>query len=212
MSGKNCFHSSIFLSHFQVTFRLVNILHTSNKENVWKAISRARLEFFLESEGKSSYCNDFGNEHLLKLEHMDKSMKKLEKSMAIKSSWFHMTNVSYETFQSAAEMFLFLNYCPPKESFLFTYIFKNLSPKDIILALSNILKVADEDIKKVAAPVWLHFSKKYNLLYTDIERLHTRNQLVEENRSNLREALKTSQQWLTVVMPLAKTSERLERD
>ena len=148
----------------------------SKEENVRKAINKARFEFFLDSERKPSDCENIADEHLLKYEFIERNMENVEKGMGIKPSWFPLKDVCYETFQTAAKMFFSLNYCPPKESFLFIDILKNLPPKDIILALSNILKSTNKNVKKFATPVWLHFSKKYNLKQTLVEKLYDKKQ------------------------------------
>ena len=153
-------------------FRLVNLLSMTTEDTLWKAVRQTRADFFLRYDGNSKQCETLENEHLLKQEFIEYNMNNLEDTIGMRPSWFPFKNIPDEMFQTAAKMFFSLNYCPPKESFLFTNIFANLSVKNIILALSNILKSDDEDVTKIATPLWIYFCKKFNLHQSLVESLH----------------------------------------
>ena len=72
-------------------------------------------------------------------------------------------NITKETLTNAAEMFTYLNYCPPKHLILYKHIFKTASAKDIILALNTIIKEGRESTKANAELVWSFVMKKLSL-------------------------------------------------
>ena len=51
---------------------------------------------------------------------------------------FITINVTVHTLELAAKVFTYLSYCPPKLLIFFDNLFKNASPKDILLALPSV--------------------------------------------------------------------------
>ena len=49
---------------------------------------------------------------------ISKNVRSLEEKLSINVSVDQIENVSEKTLQTAVEMFTYLNYCPPQESFL----------------------------------------------------------------------------------------------
>ena len=93
-------------------------------------------------------------------------MKRLNLENIIRSTPY--ANVSYETLQKSAEMFTYLNYCPPKFYNSIIQIIKSASSKHIILTMTSILKMSKNAAKrssikmlmKVIAMFKLDFYKK----------------------------------------------------
>ena len=74
----------------------------------------------------------------VKDEYILRNVESLEKELKlINTSSLPDESVSDKTLQHAGDIWTYLNYCPPIEQLLITYILKNGTPKEIILALLN---------------------------------------------------------------------------
>ena len=62
-------------------------------------------------------------------------------------------NISHETLKTAAEIFTFLNYCPPKLLPLISNVLRTETPKNIILALTSIKGSKENPVKKSAMKI-----------------------------------------------------------
>ena len=80
-------------------------------------------------------------------------------------------NVTYETLQSAAEMFTYLNYCPPKLLLSFyNDLFKSASPRNIILAITSINRKAQNSAKESSVTILKKVMETLKLIkYEDIQ-------------------------------------------
>ena len=105
-------------------------------ENVWKLVKKVRKAFLSQHNNPAEIM--IADDILLKSQYIFDNVDNLEKELKlVNTSNSPNENVSYKTLQNAGEIFTYLNFCPPKEQLLITYILKNETPKEIILGLIN---------------------------------------------------------------------------
>ena len=84
--------------------------------------------------------------------------------------YYYDENVTKNILQTGAEMFTYLNFCPPKKLLQF---YKELllqrSTKDIILAMTNIMKTRRNSEKSTATKIWRKMAKK--LIYLKYQKI-----------------------------------------
>ena len=73
-------------------------------------------------------------------------------------------------------MFIYLNYCPSKLLPLFHHLFMTQSPKNILLAMTNIFKTSQNAEKDISIKIFKNMMKPFNL--SNFENLEL---LVDEN-------------------------------
>ena len=156
-----------------MNFRFVNILLQTevDDEGVWKILKELRRSY-----SNGSDCN-YQNT-LLSIEYIEKNTNFVKEQLKVNDTmimtsttkekcdgWLCKTieevklimfeNISKGTFQKVAEMFTYLNYCPPN---LLLSFYKNLlmtaSPKNIVIAMTNILKTTQNAAKESSLKVF----------------------------------------------------------
>ena len=63
------------------------------------------------------------------------------------------SDVTNQILQAAAQIFTFLNFCPPKILKFYESLFRNASSKNILLALTNVVKVSQNAAKRSAIKI-----------------------------------------------------------
>ena len=78
-------------------------------------------------------------------------------------------NVSYETLQFAANIFIYLNYCPPKDFYILSVI-KSESAKNILLALISMMKTSKNAGIKTSIEIFTKAMEIFQLIiYKDMD-------------------------------------------
>ena len=107
-------------------FRLANMLHLSQMdyETSWKIIQKVRKEFVIENPYSDMTCLE---NVMLSDQNMAVIIKSVENMFNLNQAIPEDTiaDIKQKTLQIAAEMFIFLNYCPPKGSVCIVYIISN---------------------------------------------------------------------------------------
>ena len=105
-------------------------------ENVWKLVKKVRKAFLSQHNNPAEIM--IADDILLKSQYIFDNIDILEKELKlVNTSNSPNENVSYKTLQNAGEIFTYLNFCPPKEQLLITFILKKETPKEMILGLIN---------------------------------------------------------------------------
>ena len=142
-------------------FRLVNILHFSRNDlkRIWKLVKDIRKQFLLNTIAIHPECERY---YFLTNDNLNENINILGKRLNVRVSDIIIKNVEEEIFKSAIEMFLYLNHCNDGvETKLFYNLFKEASPKDIILGAVSIIKTHPE--KKFLKLIWSKLSTVLNL-------------------------------------------------
>ena len=141
-------------------------------ENVWKIVKETRKSFLFEAKESLSACQFNSNPLLLSPKVIQENHNKVEKELGMNAETTSYENVSERTLETAAEMFTYLNQCPQEHKLLSFYkdLFKSASPKDIILALTSIMKTTNNLEKEKSVNIFRKVMESINLLnYEDLQ-------------------------------------------
>ena len=135
--------------------KLVNFVSKTlgdEQESIWKPLRQLRMDYVSQAEltwlpGRCDFYKAFTSAETIQLN--------IEKLLKIKDvSKSTGDNMDKSTFKMAAEMFIFLNFCPD-ELFQSPWIkfyrdlIQNQPPKEIILALNRLLKTISTENKSL---------------------------------------------------------------
>ena len=141
-------------------------------ENVWNIVKETRKSFLFEAKEALSACQFNSNPSLLSPNVIQENQNKVEKELEFNAKTTLYENVSERTLQTAAEMFTYLNQCPQEHKLLSFYkdLFKSASPKDIILALTSVMKTTNNLEKEKSVNIFRKVMESINLLnYEDLQ-------------------------------------------
>ena len=133
-------------------------------DNIWKIVKQVRKKFLtviVDTE-----CQDIVNQ--IASENIKAIIDDVQKYLTINAMDYDShENVTENILHIGAEMFTYLSFCPPKNLIKF---YKELllqgSTKDIILAMTNIMKTGRNSEKSTATIIWNKIEKKMkNLKY-----------------------------------------------
>ena len=134
---------------------------------IWK-IERKRRKIFLRTE---SCCKVYDGLIISKASIIKNTKSVVEKITDDKITDVPSEEISEGTLKTAADMFTYLNFCPTKLFSFYTDLFTSATPKEIILALTSIMKSSvSEAHRRSSIKI---FDKTTNILklynYKDIE-------------------------------------------
>ena len=133
--------------------RFANILNQINDTNeIWKGVKKIRSEIMFLRVCDSSHSKVLFTDTDIQL-----NMRAFEEEIQINSTRVISENMTDNQLKEAAQMFIYLNFCPDSLNPWFLFykeLFENKSPNVIALTLNRILKgnISDEtdDLKKIA--------------------------------------------------------------
>ena len=128
-----------------------------SQEEVWKILNRTRKSF-LSEDNECKY-------QFLSNEKVNNNIENLSKELNLTVTSTTNVNVSKKTLQTASEMFVYLNYCPDKFLLLIQHVLKNESPKDIILAFTNLLKHPRKIIREATMTIFQKVIESFKLFH-----------------------------------------------
>ena len=141
-------------------FRLVNIFYNnlSFKQKLVEIIKDMKIEFTMKFFEDYLYCED-----------IKKLIISLESKMGIEGNSDFLTDISDETFEIAAEMFIYLKSMPPKSEInkITSNIeesIQRLSPKMLLIMLNRLLIANGKDLayKEEIGNIFLKIRKLWN--------------------------------------------------
>ena len=154
-------------------FRLVNMLarKKNDQEHIWKIIRQIRKSFL--SQNTDPPC-DFNNPSLLIDNHIRDNIETMGEKLKLNTTSSRNKNVSDKILQTAAHMFNYLNLCPSTEANALSNFLKDLfkyrSAKNILLALTSIMKSSKDAKKESSTKIFMKAMEIFKLsTYSDIE-------------------------------------------
>ena len=127
--------------------------------DVWNIVKNERLS--LISENTELGCNT--QKTLLSYRKITVIVNSLADKLEVSSTILPNRTISEETLKTAAEMFTYLNYRPPKLLSLISNIFKTRTTREILFALTSIQKNSKNAEKDVATELLSKFMKYFGL-------------------------------------------------
>ena len=142
-----------------------------NQENIWKVIRQIRKSFLSFDFNPS--C-DIGNPLLFHNNHIKKNIKTVGEKLKVNTTYSRNKEVSEIILQTAADMFTYLNFCPSAEartlSNFLQDLFNSRSAKNILLALTSIMKSSKNAKKESSTKIFMKAMEIFKLsTYSDIE-------------------------------------------
>ena len=137
--------SILSLKHFP---RIVNLLQKEDKEKVWIAVNETRRELLIETNEPK--CNKENT--LVSDDQIRYNVNNVEDRL-IETQSNNETNDEKtldNVLETAAEIFTYLNYCPPKILSFYKNLLKSDSYKNIILALMSMIKSSNDVFRTIS--------------------------------------------------------------
>ena len=162
--------------------RIVNMFDKTqlNQENVWEIVKQTRKSFLSLQTDPCKESDTQLSENFIKVNN-DIVQEKLE----LKTFYDSNKTVSDKTLQVAAEMFIYLNYCPRYISFLEDLI-KYDSAKNILLALTSMIQTSQNAAKESSTKVFLKALELFELSYYKDVDLITKETGVDNYQNNVK--------------------------
>ena len=140
----------------------------NDQKTIWNVIKETRNNYL--SKHIESECQNYDT--IVRNDHLAENIRAVEDKLNLNLSTNTISeDVGQETLETAAEMFTYLNYCPPEPfknlvRLLRQDLFKsgNLASKDILLALASIIQSSQNAIKESSTRVLRKTMKILNLV------------------------------------------------
>ena len=156
--------------HFTIIFRYIDLLpqNYEDEDNIWKMLKAVRKNYLSrESVPECRIGRNLISESCIKeiLNNLTKKSPYLQKNKA--------KNYFDDEYTYGAKMFTYLSFCPPKKLIKFyRELFVKGSIRDMILALTNIMKTRRNAEKSSATKLWSKLEDKLKFLnYKKLESL-----------------------------------------
>ena len=144
---------------------LILILKKSKKENIWPTLKKFKLMLTFKD------CNS----HMYTKDQVEANIAALEDMFQVKSTDVTFANITEETLNTAAKMFIYLNTCSEDLKLwvsFFKDLFQNKPPDQIVLTLNRILKYPNTPISK---KMFQRITTLFSLQYKSIRNLQLGN-------------------------------------
>ena len=138
----------------------------NDQENVWKIVKQRRKT--LLSQLKDPKCQS--DQPLLYFGYIKNNIDVVEEKLKLNIERDPNKNVSDETLQFAAKLFTYLNYCPTKDFYVLSSVIKSESAKNILLALTSMMKTSQNAGKKSITKIFTKAMEIFKFsIYKDID-------------------------------------------
>ena len=135
-------------------------------DDFWKIIKEVRKEFLRGNTDPKCYDNKIASTNI------QRNIDEVEKNFTTKPINQSKENITEDILQTGAEMFTYLNFCPPKLLMFYKKLLLQGSIKDIILAFTNMMKTRRNAEKSLATKLWNKIERKLkHLKYRKIDSL-----------------------------------------
>ena len=140
----------------------------NDQKTIWNVIKETRKIYL--SKHIESECQNYDT--IVRNDHLAENIRAVEDKLNLNLSTNTISeDVGQETLETAAEMFTYLNYCPPEPFKNLVRLFRqdlfksgNLASKDILLALASIIQSSQNAIKESSTRVLRKTMKILNLV------------------------------------------------
>ena len=138
-----------------------------DQENVWQIVRKIRKSFL--SQHKDLTCQK-GYKNTLSDNHIKDNVNTLGEKIKQNATLNTNRNVSDETLFFAANLFTFLSYCPTKNFNFVKYLVESESVKNILMALTNMIKTSQNADKKSSTRIFKKAMEVFDLnMYKNID-------------------------------------------
>ena len=143
-------------------------------DNIWKIVKQVRKRFLSDNDDRQ--CQE--DENQIANDDIKTNIDNVKKYLTINATDYEShENVIENILRIGAEIFTYISFCPPKKLIKF---YKELllqgSTKDIILAMTNIMKTRRNSEKSTSTKIWSEMTKKLkNMKYKNIDLVTLRN-------------------------------------
>ena len=131
-----------------------------DERKVWKIVKQIRFTFL--SAQKDMECNP-DNPSLLSVKNIQAIINSVAAELKENTTFTLQENIPDETLETTAQMFMFLNFCPPKLLSFMKFILKTGTPREIILAMTIVTKSSQNASKKGAINFFYKAMESLNL-------------------------------------------------
>ena len=160
-----------------------------DQENVRKIVRQIRISFLYQL--KDPKCQN--SDTLLSDGNIKDNIDVVEEKLKLNVGINPNTNVSDETLQFAANLFTYLKYCPTKDFYVLSVI-KSESAKNILLALTSMMKTSQNAGKKSITKIFTKVMEIFKFSsYKGID------EITKKMGIDWRNAFKTSDEILEVL-------------
>ena len=131
-----------------------------SQENILKIVKKIRKSILSEeNDPECEYPNT-----LLSNSYVKKNINSVKEKLNLTTT-FNMTNknVTKKTLEQAAQMFTYLNYCPPHLYYFLRKIEFSETPKNILLAIISIIKTRNNAEKRSSTKIFTKIMEKLKL-------------------------------------------------
>ena len=142
-----------------------------DQENTWKITRQIRKSFL--SQNTDPQCDTY-NPSLLIDNHIKDNIKTVGEKLKLNTTYSMNKKVSDKILQTAADMFIYLNFCPTPEAKTLSNFLRDLlnsrSAKNILLALTSMMKRSVNAEKESSTKIFTKAMELFKLsTYRDIE-------------------------------------------
>ena len=127
-------------------------------DNVWKIIKDLRRNFLTGNRSKECETEDNQISKKERKSNIDHVQEKLKTTQIQENV---LENVKREILQLGVEMYTYLNFCTPKIIKFYKELLLQGSTKDIILALTNIMKTKRNAEESTAKKIWKKLKEEF---------------------------------------------------
>ena len=94
----------------------------------------------------------------------------MEKKLDLKATTIANESISKASLSTAAEMFTYLNYCPPhKLIMVYKHLFNTATPKDIVTAMASIVRASQNAAKESSLIIFSKILERFELVSEKIQ-------------------------------------------
>ena len=150
------------------------------KKKLWTLIKEYKFKYLVDNfvTFHTFPCVQDVGTGLISIEDITENIENIGKELNETVSHKIIDNIEEETYETAGEMFLFLNLCPKLMNewiIFYVNLFQNSSPDVMAQALNRILKIENEKKDKlnlqIAQKIFKNFRKKFSVQLRSIESL-----------------------------------------
>ena len=151
-----------------------------DRRKLWTLIKEYKFKYLVDNfvTFHTFPCVQDVGTGLISIEDITENIENIGKELNETVSDMIIDNIEEETYETAGEMFLFLNLCPKLMNewiIFYVNLFQNSSPDVMAQALNRILKIENEKKDKlnlqIAQKIFKNFRKKFSVQLRSIESL-----------------------------------------
>lgn len=157
-------------------------MHITNEKNVWDIVIEKRKSLLLNHSYIECESNVWGsNPSLLPDNMIIENIEYIVSELKLNVTRDTIKDVSNKTFNDAADVFTYLNYCPPKLLIAFYEdLIKTASSRNIILAMTSLMKTSKNAEKRSSNRIFSKIMEKLDLSNYEIIQILTKGKCYKE--------------------------------